>query len=692
VRHYAARTLVALSLLVPLGWYGGGLLGSPQTPEPLLWSGAHRAAAIHTAFLAGQMSENETLQFTAALAASGHPGPVLFDSANSTKFSRAFLAADRIENLITVGSFNGEKTRRAVAQVEIPRGAAQSETVPQLGVPVAAEFNTVTSLQESLFPQARRVVVAPGDDRRLVLHAACLAGVLKAPLLLKSNHQNQTELILTLAAWEPQEVYAIGDTISLLDNLRGQVPLVTLSDEQAVTTAYLEQQLKNGPIKTIVLANPEDVNNGCEKMSTLAPWIALQKRAALVLTNSKGTDAEDAINAALKKPGLAKADVLIIAADLKAIPMPTRPNPMEGGRDTEIEMEPMTPTADKPCSFAVGRIFHQDRNVVALMLARQRLLAQEKSPKALIVSNPGGGLPLLETFSRNTANEFKNAGFDTTAYFGRSANKADVKRKLPDATVFLWEGHASTLISSYAIHQWQEPLKPSLIFLQSCLALSEPKAQPFLERGALGVIGSSTRTYSGSGGAFALAFFDTLLYDDQPLGGSLRQAKNFMLAFAELKKRRFGEASKLGGANIRSAWAFTLWGDPTVQLPHPEVPDGALAPVHHVVKGNDIIVTLPAEVHDEITSAKYLAVVPANARLAGLVRKQDMLDQHKLVPFTFAEVNLPQAVPGKTPKVHTKLPETHWVFCYDDRCQRGYLLVTPRTSDHGELRFHLVWE
>ena len=46
------------------------------------------------------------------------------------------------------------------------------------------------------------------------------------------------------------------------------------------------------------------------------------------------------------------------------------------------------------------------------MLARPRLLAKVKQPKALIVSNPGGGLPLLETFSRNTANEFKNAGYE----------------------------------------------------------------------------------------------------------------------------------------------------------------------------------------------------------------------------------------------------------------------------------------
>jgi Peptidase family C25 len=681
VRYYAARTLFALSLLVPLGWFGGGLLGSPkvgnpQSSQPLCWTGDQRAAALHTAFLAGELSEDDTLQFTAAVAGSGHPGSVLFDSPESATVSRAFLQADRIKRLVAVGSFPG----------------AQSTLEKRYAVPAVADLNNVHALQKALFPEAKRVVVVAAAPRGMALHAACLAGVLQAPLVLTHEQQNEAEQISSiLASWKTEEVYVVGVPYKLVSKL-GEMRIVNLMDEEAVAAAYLSQQLKNGPIQTLVIANPDDVNKDSDKMSTLAPWIALQKRAALVLTNKAGTDAEDAIKAALKKEAMAKTDVLIIAADLKAIPMPTRPNPMEGGKDAVIEMEPMTPTGDKPCSFAVGRLFHHDRNVIALMLARQRLLAQENSPRALIVSNPGGGLPLLETFSRYTAQEFKNAGYDTTASFGHTANKADAKRRLPDATVFLWEGHRSTLVGSYGIHQWQEPLKPSLVFLQSCLALTEPTAQPFLERGALGVIGSSTRTYSGSGGAFALAFFDTLLYDGQPLGGSLRQAKNFMLAFAELKKRRFGEDSKLGGANIRTAWAFTLWGDPTVQLPRPTPPDGALATVQHVVKGDTIMITLPSETHDKITSAKYLAVVPANARLAGLVRKQDMADQHKLVPFTFAEVQLPQAVPGKTPRIQTRLPETHWVFCYDDRCQRGYLLVTPRASDHGELKFQVVWD
>ena len=46
-----------------------------------------------------------------------------------------------------------------------------------------------------------------------------------------------------------------------------------------------------------------------------------------------------------------------------------------------------------------------------LTLARQRLLATMNGPrKALIASNPGGGLPLMEMFSRHTSRELPNRG------------------------------------------------------------------------------------------------------------------------------------------------------------------------------------------------------------------------------------------------------------------------------------------
>jgi hypothetical protein len=675
-----------LSLLALLGVPVGLALypahGTLPVPAPFRWTGADRARAERTLFVGGRLSDAQTVALTAAVQGSGHPGAVLFDAPPSARWTRAFLKQFKPAQVVAVGAF--------------PDGIGDLEE--RLGTRIAHTFTcegtAAMELQNALFPKAARVIVAPAEPRRLLLQSACLAGALEAPLFISNGKPGETaELRRRVRAWGAGEVLAAGPAAKLCRNLPG-VRVVRLADESAVTAAHRRAIAKEGAINTLVLANPADIAPGKGSMSALAPWVALQRHAALLLTNEDGTDAESVVRAALRQSTLRRADTLILVANLQAIPMERRPNPVAGDKDEYIEMEPMTPRGDEPVTLATGRLFHEDPNVVALMLARPRLLRAEAGfrPKALIASNPGGGLPLLETLSRSTADEFRNAGYDTAAFFGRRVNRDQVRRLLPEQTIFLWEGHHSTLVHSYGIHRWPEPLRPSLVFLQSCLALQEPKAHPFLERGSVGVVGTSTRTYSGSGGALALAFFDTLLYEDQSLGGALRHAKNFMLAFARLKEKRLGGPSRLKGANLRAAWAFTLWGDPTLRLPRPAAPEGALQQVHHEVRRNAILVSLPDAMHDKVVTASYQAEVRPNARLAGLRLKEDAATTHRLVPLVFVEVRLPDAPAGKSPELRSRLPSSRWVFSWDSRTRRGYLLLTPRNTDRGELRFQVAWK
>jgi hypothetical protein len=248
------------------------------------------------------------------------------------------------------------------------------------------------------------------------------------------------------------------------------------------------------------------------------------------------------------------------------------------------------------------------------------------------------------------------------------------------------------MIDEYQLPFWHEPLRPSLVFLQSCLALNEAEAPLLLQRGALATVGSSTRTYSATGGAFTLAFFDAVLYGEQPLGGALRQAKNYLLAYALLKEKRLGEAARLHGASLRSAWAFTIWGDPTLRLPAPQPPADALAPVRHEVRGNSIYVTLPEKPHPKAVTNGFQAQMLPNGRLAGLLTRPDDEDERQLVPLLFAEVHLPKAPKDKTPRLRSRTPERNWEFLWDARRRSGYLLVTPREKDGRELRFRVEWE
>ena len=53
-----------------------------------------------------------------------------------------------------------------------------------------------------------------------------------------------------------------------------------------------------------------------------------------------------------------------------------------------------------------------------------------------------------------------------------------VRRRVAQVDIFLWEGHYRTLTDEFGFLTWDEPLPPSLIVLQSCLALKEDEGGP----------------------------------------------------------------------------------------------------------------------------------------------------------------------------------------------------------------------
>ena len=459
-----------------------------------------------------------------------------------------------------------------------------------------------------------------------------------------------------------------------------------MKSRRELDAAYHDRIGARESIETVVVTNPTDA-----RLAPLAPWLAVTKRAALLFTKAEGNDAAIVVEKATREKAMRYVENVLFLADHKAIPVWKRPNPIPKDKDTEIEMEPLTPVGEQPFSYAVGRLFHADRAVIPLMMARQRLATAKLGPrKALVASNPGGGLPLLETFSRHTAQELRNAGNDVTLLAGHDLTRDKLRKAMPGNDFILWEGHHNTLIKDWEFTKWNEPMSPTFVCLQSCLALTDWKVALLLERGAYAVVGTSTRTYSGSGGAFSLAYFNGLMHDNQTLGGSLRQSKNFLLAYASLKQKRLADQATRTGANYRAAWAFSLWGDPTYR---PVTPDGESSrdPVRHTVTGNTIVLDLPAQRLDELKTPKYTTHVPANARLAGLVRPSADDKSRTLVPMVFAEVYLPRAKAGLTPRLRSKLPPGNWVFLWDARRKTGYLLATPRDLDAGELRFRVEW-
>ncbi len=632
-------------------------------------------------YLGHDLPDEALIALGSAVAAADPRATLLLDSVKLSPYLKICLEALAADRVVPIGGFS-EGVPEVEKRLDVQLAGAMHWT---RGPPL--------ELWKSLFRQADDVVVCPAEPRSLLLQSACLAGTLKAPLFVVHGHLGETARLQGLLdGRDTRRVHLAGAARKLGSALVGY-ECIKLADEQAVAAARLRLLIATGDIQSVVVANPADTGEGMGRMSALAPWIAVQKRAPLLLTAKDGKNVDEVVQRALRSSAVRAVDYLILVGNLQAIPVVQRPNPIPTDKDTEIEMEPLTPTGTQPFTFATGRLFHDEIGGVPLMLARQRLLAESRGlRKAVVVSNPGNSLPFLETFSRNTAQELRNVGYETTTRFGNEIRGADVRKLMTEHDIFLWEGHHNTLIKEYEMPTWLEPMPSSLVFLQSCLALKDYKVQPLLSRGAVAVVGSSTRTYSGSGGACSLAFFNALLYEDQSLGGSLRQAKNFLLAYALLKEKRLGKEATRTGANMRASWSFTLWGDPTFHMPRPDMPEYTHPPVRHEVVGNTIVLTLPDDKHDPVSNDKFKVQMPANGRLAGLVRKEKEEDGQPLVPFVFAEVYLPKAKKGQTPVLTCKLPSTHWVFCWDERRRTGYVLATPRASDKDELRFHVRYQ
>lgn len=658
------RLLMRGSFCVLVTGVAVGLAPAQQPAQPSVRTG--------TIILAGGMSEPDMIALSVAAASQGDTD-FLLDSPRAETILKQFFDRARPASVIPVGAFpkDHDASKRWGIGDPIVK-AAQAD-------PVAFAW--------SLYPKATTAVIAPQAPTAELLQAACLAGSLRAPLfVLRAGDDPIKGLKELLADRGMKQVVAVGAAIRACKTLES-VQVAELADASATAQAHRKELLRGGKIEHLVLANPADA----QKQFALAPWLAVRRRGALLLTAPDGKDAGIVVAAALKDKSTHTADAMLVVADLIAIPQVKRENPAKG-KDEQIDVEPWIPEVEELISLTSGRLFHADRAIVPLMLARQRLLDRTPGPpKILIASNPGDGLPLLETFSRNTGRELENAGWKVTGRYGKTNLTAkELRELLPEQDAFLWEGHYRTLIDSFEMPKWTEPLRPSVIFLQSCLALNPEEAALLFDRGAVSVVGTPNRTYSGSGGALTLGFFDSLAYDGKTTGASMRHSKNFLVCYAELKVKRLGDAAKLTGANHRAAWTFTIWGDPTVKMPKPAPAADALPALKCEMVKNLITLTLPEKRYPSTEVAPYKAEMWPGGRLAGLFTAD--IEDRWLAPLAFAEISMPNGPADHVPHLSSKMPGKNWVFRWDARRKVGYLLVVPREKDKEAIEFRVKWE
>jgi len=235
-----------------------------------------------------------------------------------------------------------------------------------------------------------------------------------------------------------------------------------------------------------------------------------------------------------------------------------------------------------------------------------------------------------------------------------------------------------------------QKLDAQLVFLQGCYTLDRNDPYVLVQQGASSVIGTYMAVYSASGSAFAKAFFDAVIHQGADQGEALMHARNFLLAYVGLKKRR-------GHTDWRKTWraglSFDLWGDPSAD-PFPKIAPAEDPPVTLRRKGRTVRFELGSPRWDRLAAGRYRLDLTPGAQLGSIYTKKpsEWGDERRIQEVYFGWVDLDDWEGEAPPSLTTAIEERQWASVWSPKNKRLYLLVhNDAVEIHGRagLKFTL---
>jgi hypothetical protein len=380
-------------------------------------------------------------------------------------------------------------------------------------------------------------------------------------------------------------------------------------------------------------------------------------------------------------------------------------------------IEPFLPRdLNKVVPWGVGRIPLESLSDASVLFARglvRETILSAQEPRMLMVANAGivrKPLPLCETISRVTADEFKNAGVQTDEFYGKLSDSPEILAAARTAQLVVYEGHTGyqelfnvpplhrTPPENYDNDELDEiegdanhnpnpssgsvalsdsaPVRPApirvvptdlsparlqgpltgipIVVLQGCVSLDEPILWHIDELGGVAVIGSVTAIHSGSGGAYMQALASSWLYRNATLGEGVRDAQNYMFCLEDLKRVR---GHKQQAKGMRVALSFRLWGDPELKVFPSLHSRPKLAPVAARWSQDGVLsIQVPKTRLQEEQSAKFVAETFPGSQAAGMVKNRPARSMdgatgegtplRELVPVYYFRLPLPDRFSG----------------------------------------------
>lgn len=549
-------------------------------------------------------------------------------------------------------------------------------------------------LARRLWPDATEAVAVRAGDHGWVLRAAAFAAAGDAALLIiDPTHPPLPE---ALSAWKLETLYLTPPAADWRPSAE-QIAANVIEESSADSlTIDLLHRLESPPT-AVVIANPHDTEGifSPSSLSELAPLVSGAHRAPLVLVSGSQPEVvEGEVLAFLERHQLRPTHLILVGDELALrshqVPDPVLAagGPEARGGGTTVRVELFSGVQhEQPQELSVGRIVAEDSARASAVLARQlHRKAGGRLKPAIFLVNADEVFALGETISRTTASELRNVGVPVQAYYRQAITPEVIQRALKQTDVLVWEGHPRDLTLEERGGIAAE-VAPDFVFLQGCYTLDRSDPFILMDKGTRAIVATSAAIYSAPGSAFARAFFDSVVYDNADLGTAVRNARNYLLALAQLQRAR---GHQDWHKTYRAALAFALWGDPTARIAlKPRKP--TLRPTRWSRAEDDLVLDIPRNRLRQASVGPYQARPVPRAMLSGLLLRQEGEEQRQVKELYFAAVETgpeQQAVCS---------PHEGWdlTTLYAPRTDTLFVLARPdwdilKVPPHGKFTFTLA--
>jgi hypothetical protein len=542
-----------------------------------------------------------------------------------------------------------------------------------------------------LWPQPKAVVVVLEQSYDWLLQGAAFAGATGAA-------------ILPLPAGARLDAAALGDWTQLeriyltagveVDPSVDAAKVRRLNTPTAVIDE-LKAEAGEKLGKVVVVTNPQDRLGtfSPSSLSLVAPLVSAMHKAPLILASSAaGEVVEREVLAAIDTHALTASHIILVGDELglrsHRIPDPVLaaggPEARGGGTIVRVELFSQIQN-EQPQDFAVGRVVAEDAAQASALLARQQHRRNNRAQRPVVfLTNADSVFALGETISRATTRDLSNLGVTVRAYYRGEITPEIIRQTMLQTNVLVWEGHPRDLTleerGGIAVDT-----APEIAILQGCYTLDRSDPMILIEKGTEAIVATSAAIYSAPGSAFARALFDAALYDDADLGIAVRNARNYLLALAQLQRLR---GYKEWHKTFRAALAFALWGDPTLTIPL-KTGKPSVKPVLWEASGDELTLSIPRQRMREIAVDNYVVKPAPRTMYGGLVVQMSDGKRRELKDMYYDVRRMPEE------QKHVCRPDQTWgevISLYAPRSRTLFVLARPEWEKYPERKQYGTYE